>query len=118
LDRAGRPGRPVHQGGAAGWRHRPGGGTAGLRYRPGSRRLRRCPPGRDPRLGGKLALRCVTQRSPDSLTAGANWRSEHAMTVIPYAPAEGNTAPVDEPNCEPASVMAEAERIPRVLVLA
>jgi response regulator RpfG family c-di-GMP phosphodiesterase len=39
------------------------------------------------------------------------------MTVIPYAPAEGDTAPVDEPNCEPASVMAEAERIPRVLVV-
>ena len=39
------------------------------------------------------------------------------MTLIPYAPAEGNTAPVDEANCEPASVMAEAERIPRVLVV-
>src|SRR5258708_7913486 len=49
--------------------------------------------------------------------AFANWRSEHAMTLIPYAPAEGNAAPVDEANCEPASVMAEAERIPRVLVV-
>src|SRR5258708_3843889 len=39
------------------------------------------------------------------------------MTVIPYAPAEGNTAPVDEANCEQASVMAEADRIPRVLVV-
>src|SRR5713226_647484 len=39
------------------------------------------------------------------------------MTLIPYAPAEGNTAPVDEANCEPASVMADTERIPRVLVV-
>src|SRR5215475_2493908 len=52
-----------------------------------------------------------------SSAAVVNSRSEHAMTVIPYAPAEANTAPVDEPNCEPASVMAEAERIPRVLVV-
>src|SRR5262245_19367450 len=52
-----------------------------------------------------------------SSAAVVNSRSENAMTVIPYAPADGNTAHLDQPNCEPASVMAEAERIPRVLVV-
>src|SRR5260370_38977076 len=51
--------------------------------------------------------------------------------LVPYAPAQGGTVPSDQAlpikrfrsspsdqvNCEPASVMAEAERIPRVLVV-
>jgi len=44
-------------------------------------------------------------------------RFPHVMTAIPYSPAQGNPVPFDQANGEPASDMAEAERIPRVLIV-
>ena len=43
--------------------------------------------------------------------------TDRTAAFIPYSPGQGDTAPSDQANSEPAPVMAETERIPRVLVV-